>query len=75
MTRGTTHAYAMHLTGHEVQALVSSINHGDLGILNNIDMPVRVSQSSYLEDLTRETRTVTVIELGLPVQAIICFYL
>lgn len=75
MVRGTTHAYAMHLTGHKVQALVNTINHGGLGILNNIDMSVRISQSSYLEDETRETRTVTVIELGLPVTAIICFYL
>lgn len=34
-----------------------------------------IQKSKYLEDYTNEVRDLTVIEIGLPVQAEICFYL
>lgn len=75
MTRGKFCAYSSHLTAKRIRDLVTIINAGDLSVLNNIDMPTRICQQKYLEDMTDEVRNVTVIEIGCPVQAEVCFYL
>lgn len=75
MTRGITHAYYKHLASKRVRDIVFTINDGNLTVLNNINIPTRINQQKYLEDVTDEVRNVTVIEIGCPVQAEVCFYL
>lgn len=69
MTRGTTYAYSRHLVAKKMRDIVSVINAGDLSILDNLNMPTRICQQKYLEDVTDEVRNVTVIEIGCQVQA------
>lgn len=76
MTREKINAYTTsNLVGEKIREMVSIINTGNLSVLNNINMPTRISQKKYLEDVTDEVRNVTVIEIGCPVQAEVCFYL
>ena len=75
MTRGKICVYSRHLVGKKIHNIVSVINAGDLSVLNNLNMPTRICQQKYLEDMSDEVRNVTVIEIGYPVQAEICFYL
>lgn len=75
MTRGKICAYSRHLVAKKMRDIVSVINAGDLSILDNLNMPTRICQQKYLEDVTDEVRNVTVIEIGCPVQAEVCFYL
>lgn len=75
MSRGNIHAYSMHLVGNKMKELVNSINLGNLKALDGIGMPTQICSMKYLEDVTDEVRDVTVIQIGLPVQAEVCFYL
>lgn len=76
MRRGNMCAYSMHLVGRKMRELVNTINTtGNLKVLDNINMPTNICGMKYLEDMTNEVRDVTVIQIGLPVQAEVCFYL
>lgn len=75
MTRGNICAYSMHLVGKKMRELANAINSGNLNVLDGLNMPTQVCSQKYLEDVTNEVRDVTVIEIGLPVQVEVCFYL
>ena len=75
MTRGSMCAYSRHLVGNKMKELVRTINAGNLRVLDNSNMPTCINSRKYLEDLTNEIRDVTVIQIGLPVQVEVCFYL
>ena len=75
MTRGNMCAYPMHLVGRKMRELASTINNGNLKALDGIGMPTQICSQKYLEDVTNEVRDVTVIQVGLPVQIEVCFYL
>lgn len=75
MTRGNMCAYPMYLVGRKMRELANIINNGNLKALDGIGMPTRICNQKYLEDGTNEVRNVTVIQVGLPVQIEVCFYL
>ena len=76
MRRGSMCAYSMHLVGSKIKELVNTINStGNLKVLDGIDMPTNICSMKYLENVTNEVRDVTVIQIGLPVKAEVCFYL
>lgn len=75
MTRGSMCAYSRHLVGNKMRELARTINAGNLRVLDNINMPTHISNQKYLEDVTNEVRDVTVIQIGIPVQVEVCFYL
>ena len=75
MTRGNMYAYPRHMVGSKMHELVKVINDGDLSVLNGINMPTQIVSQKYIEDITNEVRDVTVIQIGLPVQVDVCFYL
>lgn len=75
MTRGNICAYSMHLVGKKMRELANAINFGNLNVLDGLNIPTQVCSQKYLEDVTNEVRDVTVIEIGLPVQVEVCFYL
>ena len=75
MTRGNMYAHTMHLVGRKMKELANTINTGNLKVLDGIDMPTNICRMKYLEDITNEVRDVTVIQIGLPVQVEVCFYL
>lgn len=75
MTRGNVCAHTMHLVGRKMKELANTINAGNLRALDGIDMPTNICGMKYLEDLTNEVRDVTVIQVGLPVQVEVCFYM
>ena len=58
-----------------MRELANAINSGNLNVLDGLNMPTQVCSQKYLEDVTNEVRDVTVIEIGLPVQVEVCFYL
>lgn len=75
MTRGNVCAYTMHLVGRKMKELANTINAGNLKVLDGIDMPTNICTQKYLEDVTNEVRDVNIIQIGLPVQVEVCFYL
>ena len=75
MTRGSMYAYTMHLVGSKMRELARTINSGDLSVLDGINMPTQIVSQKYIEDVTNEVRDVTTIQIGLPVQVEVCFYL
>lgn len=75
MTRSNIVANHGKFANKKVREMVAIINNGNLNVLDNIGMPTRICQRMYLEDLTNEVRDVTIIEIGCPVQAEVCFYM
>lgn len=75
MTRGKMYAHTMHLVGHKMHELADAINSGNMSVLDGINMPTHICSMKYIEDVTNEVRDVNVIQIGLPVQVEVCFYL
>lgn len=75
MTRGSICAYSMHLVGSKMRELANTINKGNLNALDGLNMSTRICTRKYIEDKTNEVRNVNVIQIGLPTQVEVCFYL
>ena len=75
MKRNNITAQAMPLVGKKIRDIASAINAGNLSVLEKINMHSNVVIMKYIEDDTQEIRNVNVIEIGLPVQMCVNFYM
>lgn len=75
MKRNNITANTMPLVGKKWRDIVSAINAGNLSVLEKINMHSNIVTMKYIEDDTQEIRNVNVIEIGLPVQMCVNFYM
>ena len=75
MKRNNITAQAMPLVGKKLRDIASTINAGNLSVLEKINMHSNIVTMKYIEDDTQEIRNVNVIEIGLPVQLCVNFYM
>ena len=75
MKRNNVSANAMPLVGKKLRDIASAINAGNLSVLEKINMRSNIVIMKYIEDDTQEIRNVNVIEIGLPVQLCVNFYM
>ena len=75
MKRNNVSANTMPLVGKKLKDIASAINAGNLSVLEKINMHSNIVTMKYIEDDTHEIRNVNVIEIGLPVQICINFYM
>ena len=75
MKRNNVSANTMPLVGKKLKDIASAINAGNLSVLEKINMHSNIVTMKYIEDDTHEIRNVNVIEIGLPVQMCVTFYM
>ena len=75
MKRNNVSANTMPLVGKKWKDIVSKINAGDLSVLDRLHDRCNIVAMKYIEDDTQEIRNVNVIEIGLPVQMCVYFYM
>ena len=75
MKRNSVSANTMPLVGKKLKDIASAINAGNLSVLEKINMHSNIVTMKYIEDDTQEIRNVNVIEIGLPVQLCVNFYM
>ena len=75
MKRNNVSANTMPLVGKKWKDIVSKINAGDLSVLDKLHARCNIVAMKYIEDDTQEIRNVNVIEVGLPVQMCVYFYM
>lgn len=75
MKRNNISANTMPLVGKKLKDIASAINAGNLSVLEKINMHSNIVTMKYIEDDTQEIRNVNVIEIGLPVQLCVNFYM
>ena len=75
MRRNNITASAMPLVNKKWRDIASKINAGDFSVLEKLDVYSKIVTMKYIEDETQEIRNVNIIELGLPVQLCIHFYM
>ena len=75
MKRKNIIANTMPLVGKKWGDIASAINAGNLSVLKKINMHSNIVTMKYIEDDTQEIRNVNVIEIGLPVQLCVNFYM
>lgn len=75
MTRNNIIANTMPLVGKKWKDIASKINAGDLSVLDKLNSYCNIVTMKYIEDDTQEIRNVNVIEIGLPVQMCVNFYM
>ena len=75
MKKNSITANTMPLVGGKWKSIAQKINAGDLSILNSLHTYSNIVTMKYIEDDTQEIRNVNVIEIGLPVQLCVNFYM
>lgn len=75
MKRNNISANTMPLVGKKWKDIVSKINAGDLSVLDKLHTHCNIVTMKYIEDDTQEIRNVNVIEIDLPVQMCVNFYM
>lgn len=75
MKRNNITAHTMPLVGKKLRDIALAINAGNLSVLEKINMHSNIVTMKYIDDNTQEIRNVNVIEIGLPVQLCVNFYM